>query len=629
MPGTALPDTTIDDLFGILDVRNRGHISAADLRKGARAFGTQLSEQGAELLVREHGTDGAISQEQFRDFVRRREQQLRELFAHVARLGVGPEAAGVPGKLGKGMLLTALQEMGIPADEQEVDAFVRRIDRDGDGSVCYTEFRAWMLLQPVISPRACLSRNLGDSSEDQLFRDVDLTGDGYIDADELVTAARLANVPLSLPQAQKLLGGKQMAREEFTAFVKSRERELRKVFSEMVMLGASKADPENLPSDEFPLGRLGPRSLRTALRALGIKASDRELQAFIRHLDADNDGVISFEEFRKFSTFLPAANAAACFEQITRYGLEAADGQHTPAPETDEALIGDISLAQRLAEKLLAGGAAGVCSRTATAPIDRVKTIMQARQGPPLGLVAGLREIHQEGGFRAFFRGNGANCVKVTPETAVRFVVFDLLKSLSADPAAPSVAERFAAGGAAGACAQAVVYPLEIAKTRLALSQPGIYQGIGDCVRSVAVKEGASALFAGLGPSVAGIIPYAAIDLGVNSMLKDSATRYYQQQGREPGLAVLLGTGMVSSTCGMLCTYPLNLVRTRLQAQGLPGAPKYDSAWHVVRDAVQRGGYAGLYRGILPNMLKVLPATSISYTVYGMAGDLMNRQHNS
>ena len=115
-----------------------------------------------------------------------------------------------------------------------------------------------------------------------------------------------------------------------------------------------------------------------------------------------------------------------------------------------------------------------------------------------------------------------------------------------------------------------------------------------------------------------GIVPYAGIDLAVNSLLKDVASRMYRSRGEEPGVSAVLACGMLSSTCGMLCTYPLNLVRTRLQASGMPGALQYAGPGDVVRQSLRAGGVASLYQGLLPNMLKVLPATSISYAIYDL-----------
>jgi hypothetical protein len=109
-----------------------------------------------------------------------------------------------------------------------------------------------------------------------------------------------------------------------------------------------------------------------------------------------------------------------------------------------------------------------------------------ASSGPGPGGGAGrltlsdaAKAVYREGGPRAFFRGNGANVVKVIPETATKFVAFDILKRrLAQDPGNATVAERFAAGGLAGAAAQTLVYPLEIVKTRMAVSSPGTYGSI-------------------------------------------------------------------------------------------------------------------------------------------------------
>ena len=77
------------------------------------------------------------------------------------------------------------------------------------------------------------------------------------------------------------------------------------------------------------------------------------------------------------------------------------------------------------------------------------------------------------------------------------------------------------------------------------------------------------------------------------------------------------GCGMLSSTVAMLCTYPINLVRTRLQLNGMEGRKElYSGPLDVVRQALRAGGPRALYQGLVPNLLKVLPATSISYAVY-------------
>lgn len=100
-------------------------------------------------------------------------------------------------------------------------------------------------------------------------------------------------------------------------------------------------------------------------------------------------------------------------------------------------------------------------------------------------------------------------------------------------------------------------------------------------------------------------------------------------------MPLLLACGTVSSTCGQVCSYPLALVRTRLQAPRkfflkhfllviydtwvfflvLEG-PDTRTMMSVFREIWVKEGVAGLYRGITPNFMKVAPAVSISYVVY-------------
>ena len=235
-----------------------------------------------------------------------------------------------------------------------------------------------------------------------------------------------------------------------------------------------------------------------------------------------------------------------------------------------------------------------------------------------------FRAVYGEGGWRAFWRGNGANVAKVVPETATKYVVFDVLKrKLAADPGNATVGERFAAGGLAGAAAQSVVYPLEIVKTRVSLSAGGT--SMATVIASVLKAEGVRGLFKGLTPSLVGIFPYAGIDLMANSVLKDALAAKYAEVGRDPGVAELLGCGMASSTSAMLVTYPLNLVRTRLQASGMPGQPSYAGPVECAGKILAKEGFSGLYRGIVPNLAKVLPATSVSYAVYDVLSSWQRR----
>mmetsp|Transcript_6637 Transcript_6637/g.18512 ORF Transcript_6637/g.18512 Transcript_6637/m.18512 type:complete len:298 (-) Transcript_6637:178-1071(-) len=266
---------------------------------------------------------------------------------------------------------------------------------------------------------------------------------------------------------------------------------------------------------------------------------------------------------------------------------------------------------------LAAGAVAGAVSRTTTAPMDRLKVLLQAGGGGQTGIAEGLRSIYQEGGWRAFWRGNGANVLKIAPETGMKFLCYDSLKqAICKDPEEPHMVERLATGAMAGAISQASIYPLEIAKTRLAVSPPGTYHGIADCMTKLAAHGGMGSLYRGLHASLLGIMPYAGVDLAAYTWLKDRWLRDNPDSEDGPSVLTLLAYGAVSSTAGQLVAYPLQLVRTRLQAQGMPGVPHYNGTHDCFRKVVQSEGVIGLYRGLGPNFIKTLPAIAISYATF-------------
>lgn len=84
-----------------------------------------------------------------------------------------------------------------------------------------------------------------------------------------------------------------------------------------------------------------------------------------------------------------------------------------------------------------------------------------------------------------------------------------------------------------------------------------------------------------------------------------------------PSTPILLICGTTSTICGQLVSYPLSLVRTRLQAQEVPmDSSKRDTMTKLLVRIWRNEGIRGMYRGLLPNIIKVVPAVSISYVVY-------------
>eukprot|EP01012_Entosiphon_sulcatum_P023179 TRINITY_DN2815_c0_g1_i1.p1 TRINITY_DN2815_c0_g1~~TRINITY_DN2815_c0_g1_i1.p1 ORF type:complete len:359 (-),score=36.22 TRINITY_DN2815_c0_g1_i1:115-1170(-) len=282
---------------------------------------------------------------------------------------------------------------------------------------------------------------------------------------------------------------------------------------------------------------------------------------------------------------------------------------------------------------LIAGAVAGAASRTTTAPMDRVKVLLQVTpivNGKTHHLThghthissvyTGVQSIYRSEGFLAFWRGNGANVVKVVPESACRFFFFETFKELVQGDTQDDLKlwQRFICAASAGFYTQLLIYPLDLIKTRLTASRKAHYRGMAHCLASTIKTEGYRGLYKGLHPSLLGIIPYAGIDLTIYEYLKNTARRRAGTTETATAPYIPFCCGLVSTTVGSAVCYPLQLIRTRLQVQGMsPHVPQqYTGTLHALRTIYTQGGIKALYVGFLPNMIKALPAASITYMVY-------------
>jgi solute carrier family 25 phosphate transporter 23/24/25/41 len=135
-------------------------------------------------------------------------------------------------------------------------------------------------------------------------------------------------------------------------------------------------------------------------------------------------------------------------------------------------------------DTLLAGGIAGAAARTITAPLDRVKILMQTQkltgENKYNSLVQSLVRVAKEDGIKGYWRGNMANCVRVVPYSATQFVTFEYLKNVSFLSSLPQIVQRLSFGAAAGMAASFVTHPLDVVRLRLAVEPElrGMYHAI-------------------------------------------------------------------------------------------------------------------------------------------------------
>lgn len=146
---------------------------------------------------------------------------------------------------------------------------------------------------------------------------------------------------------------------------------------------------------------------------------------------------------------------------------------------------------------------------------------------------------------------------------------------------------------------------------------------IAETAKKMWQANGVFAYFRGLPLGLIGMFPYAAIDLSTFEYLKRRLLArnalHYQCHETDVSLGNFT-TGVIGAFSGALgasAVYPLNVLRTRMQAQGtVLHPPTYDGILDAVRKTLQVEGVRGFYKGLTPNLLKVAPAVSISYIVY-------------
>lgn len=322
-----------------------------------------------------------------------------------------------------------------------------------------------------------------------------------------------------------------------------------------------------------------------------------------------------------------------------------------------------------ITKSLIAGGVAGGVSRTAVAPLERLKILQQVQNahggaGQYTGMWQGLRRIWQQEGFNGLFKGNGVNCARIVPNSAVKFLAYEetsqlllwLARQRTGDPDAElTPLLRLGAGATAGIIAMSATYPMDMVRGRLTVQGEGSsrqYKNMLHAMVTVAREEGPRALYRGWLPSVIGVVPYVGLNFAVYETLKDWLTKHYNQEQRlriaseggnpadaapvELTVVTKLGCGAVAGTLGQTVAYPLDVVRRRLQMVGWKNAapvltaegriaagPQYTGMVDAFRKTVQQEGVGALFRGLLPNSVKVVPSIAIAFVTYEIMKDML------
>ncbi|KAK8134807.1 hypothetical protein PG984_006819 [Apiospora sp. TS-2023a] len=616
-------DARLEQLWTKLDYQHKGELDWKGLQRGLRKIDHPLKNADDLLkkmtkLVDTNG-DGKIQYEEFKTFVEATERQLYLLFKSIDRDNNG--------RLDKDELQAAFQHAGLAVPMRRLHTFFEDVDLNKDGYISFDEWRDFLLFMPNNPSSTTLGAVFTFYSDVVVLNS---EGDSVI-SDETLSG----------------LGTK------FNFLIEA-------LFGSIIRL----ASPPDAPKPVHPPSVA---SHSTAQSPQDLSYDDS--QAYNAHSAMDSQQAAPTGRHGHIS----AAMSTTVNRAVARaHSPGHRAPQNTASTDEPTDLISDM-IEDGSEEEFglmnylpglgyyVAGAAAGGISRTATAPLDRLKVYLlintksstdaaveAAKTGRPVdavknfsrSLTRAFSELYREGGLRGLWAGNGLNVIKIMPETAIRFGTYEAAKVALAnfeghgDSLHINPWSKFIAGGVAGMTAQLCVYPLDTLKFRLQSE----YVRDGERGRTLLARtwrkmwaDGKTAPYRGVTMGLVGMFPYSALDMFTFEFLKERYVRYgakrdgVHEEDFHPGALMTGFMGGFSGAFGATAVYPLNVLRTRLQTQGTTMHPaRYTGIVDVARKTWQNEGLRGLYKGLTPNLMKVGPALSITWIVYEKAKILMN-----
>lgn len=288
-----------------------------------------------------------------------------------------------------------------------------------------------------------------------------------------------------------------------------------------------------------------------------------------------------------------------------------------PAKKAPQAKLGFV-------ENFLLSGAAAVISKTAAAPIERVKLLVQnqaemLKQGkisePYKGIMDCTTKTLKAEGLYSFWRGNLANCIRYFPTQALNFAFKDQIKlafkSKKSDPYALAFGKNIASGGVAGAMSLCFVYSLDYARTRLAndtkSSKKGgerQFNGLIDVYRKTLATDGIAGLYRGFVISCFGIVIYRGCYFGFYDTLKPILL------GDNASLLLSFSLGYAVTVVSGLISYPVDTIRRRMMMTS-GQAEKYNGSLDCFVKIMKKEGFMSLMKGAGANILRGIAGAGV------------------
>ncbi|KAG9404502.1 Hydrogenosomal carrier protein [Aphanomyces cochlioides] len=282
------------------------------------------------------------------------------------------------------------------------------------------------------------------------------------------------------------------------------------------------------------------------------------------------------------------------------------------------------SLAMTQWHSVAAGFFAGCVTKSTTSPLDVLKVLFQTKHLHRGSIHKTGLHLYAENGIRGFWKGNFAGCCRLGPYSGIKFCLFDHLQSRHGD--APTSAERAASGAVAGMVATIAVYPMELIRTHLIVSNRAAT--INKVCANILRTEGLFGFYRGCFSGLVGAIPFEGIQFACYEYGKHYAMEHRWLLWDWPENKTQLHTcdhltlGSLSGALAQMVAYPFDTIKKRLQIQA-KGGVQYkgllDCFFKVIRDE----GALALYGGSLPNLIRIIPYGAVMFASYEAAKDFL------
>ncbi|XP_071711716.1 mitochondrial arginine transporter BAC2-like [Rutidosis leptorrhynchoides] len=277
-------------------------------------------------------------------------------------------------------------------------------------------------------------------------------------------------------------------------------------------------------------------------------------------------------------------------------------------------------LASSWGKEFAAGGFGGIAGIMAGYPLDSVRVRQQSSQSGSAFSI--LKSVATKEGPLALYRGMGAPLASVTFQNAMVFQIYAILSrafdSSCCSNEPPSYKGVALGGVGAGAIQSLMLSPIELIKIRLQLQTQHTEKGPLNVAKNILKIEGWRGLYRGLTITALRDAPSHGFYFWTYEFVREKLHPGCRKSGQESFNTMLVAGGL-AGVASWVCCYPLDVVKTRLQAQTPNSTIKYNGIVDCLCKSVKNDGYGVLFRGLGTAVSRAFVVNGAIFTAYETA----------